>query len=374
MLTMAVAASAFAACNKQETTPVGTNYKSVEFSLENVNFTKATTNQIIGANDAVNLKSFQVFFADATGTIYHAKEADNSTMANEYFTAADLDKNLIFHFLDPKVTQVVVVGNLPENTTAKTIFDLEQTLAIADQQDRHEAASELTLYAQKALTLKTPFTEHKGTTDYPHKVDIYEAEVTLLPRVARIEIVGYECNFSDPALYDQVTIDQIAIDGYNSTASLATGAGATLVNAVNPANQVDLFNYFKANADATTPAWWFDETAINLTPEAETAAAPLLAYHVFPSAVPELLIDITTTKVTGEGEEAVEIEMPAYLYTDGFATSADAITPNLTGLDAGKVYRLTLAFDDTDLTQQDKCVEVKVQVVNWVVVPVYPIF
>ena len=366
MLTLAVAASAFAACNKQETTPVGTNYKSVEFSLENVNFTKATTNQIIGENDAVNLKSFQVFFADATGNIYHAKEADNSTMANEYFTAADLDKNLIFHFLDPKVTQVVVVGNLPKNTTAKTISDLEQTLAIADQQDKNEAASELTLYAQKALTLKTPFTEHKGTTDYPHKVDIYEAEVTLLPRVARIEIVGYECNFSDDPLYDQVTIDQIAIDGYNSTASLATGAGATTINAVNPANQVDLFNYFKANADATTPAWWFDETAINLTPEVETAAAPLLAYHVFPTAVPELLIDVTTTN---DG-----VNMPAYLYTQGFATTEGATVADVTTLQAGKVYRLTLAFDDTDLTQQDKCVEVKVQVVDWVVVPVYPIF
>lgn len=367
MLALAVAATTIAACNKQETTPqVGTNYKSVEFSLENVNFTKATTDQIIGENDAVNLKSFQVFFADASGNIYHAKEADNSTMANEYFTAADLDKNLIFHFLDPKVTQVVVVGNLDKNTTATKISDLEQTLAIADQQDKNEAASELTLYAQQALTLKTPFTEHQGTTEYPHKVDIYEAEVTLVPRVARIEIVGYECTFSEDPLYDNVSIDQVAIDGYNSTASLADGEGATLVNEVNPANQVDLFNYFKANADATTPAWWFDETAIVLTPEVNKATSPYLAYHVFPEAVPELLIDVTTTE---DG-----VAMPAYLYTQGFATTDGATVADVTKLEAGKVYRLTLKFKDTDLTQQDKCVEVTVQVVNWAVQTVYPIF
>lgn len=381
MLTMAVAASAFAACNKQETTPVvGTNYKSVEFSLENVNFTKSVTDQMINAGTAVGLTNFQVFFTNGS-VLFEAKNADNQTAAQDFFTKGDLTKKLVFHFLDPKVNKVVVLGNIETEIDVvdgvTTLASLEKTLQIAQQQDAQEDDSNLSLYGEAPLAIKATNVVHKdadGNAYSPdHTVDVYTADVTLVPRVARIEIVGYECVFSNPALYDEVTIDQVAIDGYNSTASLATGAGATLVNAVNPANQVDLFNYFKANQSAAE-AWWFDLTEIDLTPTANKVTTPLLAYHVFPTAVPELLVDITTTKVTGEGEEAVEIEMPAYLYTDGFATSADATTPNLTGLEAGKVYRLTLKFKDTDLTQQDKCVEVTVQVANWAVQTVYPIF
>ena len=373
MLALAVAASAFISCNKQETTPVGTNYKSVEFSLENVNFTKSVTDQVINAGTAVGLTNFQVFFTNGS-VLFEAKNADNQTPAKDFFTAEDLTKKLVFHFLDPKVNKVVVLGNIETEIDVvdgvTTLASLEKTLQIAEQQDAQEDDAALSLYGESTLTIKETNAVHKdddGNAYSPdHTVDVYKADVTLVPRVARIEIVGYECEFSDPALYDVVTIDQVAIDGYNSTAQLATATYGGPVDEVNPANQVDLFNYFKANQSKEEAEWWFDITDIDLTPSANEVTTPLLAYHVFPTAVPELLVDITTTK---DG-----LEMPAYLYTSGFATSADATTPNLTGLEAGKVYRLTLKFKDTDLTQQDKCVEVTVSVEEWAVVDIYPIF
>lgn len=385
MLTMAVAASAFAACNKQDTTPVGTNYKSVEFSLENVNFTKAPATSIVtDADKKVNLASFQVFFTDGS-VLYAAKEADNQTPAQDYFTKDDLTKNLVFHFLDPKVKEVVVIGNESKVTVTDgvtTLTSLERELLIANEQHADEVDSDLTLYARETLALDKQNVEHvndKGIAYTPgHTVDVYKANVTLVPRVARIEIVGYECEFSNPALYDEVTIDQVAIDGYKSTAKLAAATYDGLVDAVNPGNQVALFNYFAANQNAmkvegAVSAWWFDMTSIELTSAAATKSEPMLAYHVFPGATPELLVDITTTKGT--------VEMPAYLYTKALSTSKPVVGEDgkltyeaLTSVEAGKIYRLTLKFKDTDLTQQDKCVEIVVDVDEWEVVPVYPIF
>ncbi len=385
MLALAVAASAFAACNKQETTPVGTNYKSVEFSLENVNFTKAPATSIVtDADKKVNLASFQVFFTDGS-VLYAAKKADNQTLAQDYFTKNDLTKNLVFHFLDPKVTDVVVIGNEPQVTVTDgvtTLASLERQLLIANEQHADEVASDLTLYDRVKLTIDKQNVEHadaNGNAYTPgHTVDVYKATVTLVPRVARIEIVGYECEFSTEPLFNKVVLDQIAIDGYNSTAQLAAATYDGPVDAVNPGNQVALFNYFAANqnamkAEGAVSPWWFDMTSVELTPTVATKSEPMLAYHVFPGATPELLVDITTTKGT--------VEMPAYLYTKALSTSEPVVGEDgkltytaLENVEAGKIYRLTLKFKDTDLTQQDKCVEIVVDVDEWEVVPVYPIF
>jgi hypothetical protein len=113
MLTLAVAASAFAACNKQETTPVVNEIgnKSIVLNIANVLPATKTPGTQIGATQ-VTLNDYQIFFVDEDGNFYSPKDATASAVEDTYFEVTE-ESTLShqFHFLDNNVTRVIVVGN-----------------------------------------------------------------------------------------------------------------------------------------------------------------------------------------------------------------------------------------------------------------------
>lgn len=365
----AIAALALSSCDKQETT-VADHLKTVTISITNLNGTRSMSAPIADETQ-VAVSNLQVFFTDGT-YLYNGKTTDNVT-TQHYFTTTTGLSQTIFHFLPGQVTKALVVANLgqeftvaDDNTT--TLASLEETLAIADEQN----AASLYLYGEDLLDTFTTNDEHG---------QVYEADITIYPRVSRFEIVAFTYNQVDettPRKYTTITVDQIAFNNYYNQADAFTGAVVTTGDA--PKTDVEItttsvYNYFSSllNPGTQLPLGWNTDLPAallnadgNYTLSYGTNDCP--SYHFFPLGVaqtggtPELVVKLTATTVA----DATTTTTPLYLVTSGF-------DPAITS-DFAKIYKINFAFDDNDLENPAKCVAVTVSVANWDVVEVVPTF
>ena len=394
MLGMAVAAVSFAACNKQETTPVVNEIgnKSIVMSIANVQApTKSAGTSIDDEKTQVTLNNYQVFFSDGK-ILYTPMNATASAEDQTYFvvnanTGEDKDFDHQFHFLDNNVTRVIVVGNLNEafpvengKTTEDDLWASFQNLKIKDQQE--DNIDNLILYGSDS-ELKT--TEEHNSYEDQHPKPVYKAVVNLMPAVARFEVTGYQYNEDEDAEYASVAINNQSLIGFYESAVIysegendwsvtpddmhAFGWDATANDGKGAYVTYTWDNVYQDYFSELTPedkaAWYYDNVGVTLTPsDTPTAAAPsktqdCYAYSVFPDAVPSFIFQITATDEAG-------IVTPMYLQTKGF-TEIDKVA-------AGNVYQMNVKFDDTVLKAAEKCIDVEITVHDWVVTVVTPEF
>ena len=372
MLSAFAAAAALVACNKVETDNVNLeHYKSVELSLANVEFmTKADAGAEIKNGDAVKVSSFQVYFTDGN-TLYTPKNKDGQDVVAYYAANASgvveaLSTVQNYHFLPDAVDKVIVIGNLPQNTTAKTVADLNTTLKIAEQQ----AQTGLTLYAESTLTASG---QHVETAD-GHTALVYKATCNLMPRVARIEIKSVGMTFNaNPHLFDKVEFKKIAFVDYYENCNLATSVAAAPLFDLDLSSDVPVFNYL----NALTTSWNNDAvagTALATNTADANKVATNISYSFFPSSVKPALVMGVDATAAGSATSA-----PAYVYTNNFKYGATELTAmNMSdgtlGFCPGYIYRMDFIFDEANLQHQKKCIDVTVTVDTWKVVAVTPVF
>ena len=402
MLTLAVAASAFAACNKQETTPVVNEIgnKSIVLNIANVvTPTKAAgTEATVGKNQVV-LNNYQIFFVDGNGKFYNPKDAtaSNATVPT-YFTVNEGDDlTHQFHFLDNNVTRVIVVGNKGADFAPANEDDLWDALAnvqIADQQEQNA----LILYGSDSSLEETD--DHyisedaaegvTGTDQHPSPV--YKAVITLKPAVARFEIVGYEYaqvmkdGVAQPREYASVTVENQSLIGYYDSASFTSEGEedwTVTPGAITRQNQTYTWDnvyqeYFLNEAALDKTKWYFDTVSeVVLTNAAPVKALATLdektaiyagnayAYHVYPSTVEEKANVVPSFIFQISGSDGT-ITTPMYLQTKSFT--------GLSAIEAGNVYQMNVKFDDSVLKAAEKCIDVEISVHEWVVTVVTPNF
>ena len=372
MLSAFAAAAALVACNKVETDDVNFNhYKSVELSLANVQFmTKADAGAEIKNGDAVKVSSFQVYFTDGT-TLYTPKDKDGNEVIAYYTAAADgsiaaLGTVQNYHFLPDAVDKVIVIGNLPQNKTAKTVADLNTTLKVAEQQ----AQTGLTLYAESQLVTSG---QHVETTD-GHTALVYKATCNLMPRVARLEVKSVGMTFNaNPHLFDKVEFKKIAFVDYYENSNLATAAASAPLMDLDFSSDVPVFNYL----NALSSSWNNDAVAgtalVTSAADANTVSTNI-SYSFFPGSVKPALVMSLDATAAGSATAA-----PAYVFTNNFRYgSTDLSSMNFEdgtlGFCPGYIYRMDFIFDESNLNHQDKCIDVKVTVDTWKVVAVTPVF
>ena len=384
MLAMAVAASAFVACNKQETTPVvndNMGNKSIVLNIANVLPGTKAPGTSIANQTQVTLNNYQIFFVDGNGTFYSPKDATASNAAVDTYFTVEPNKELThqFHFLDNNVTRVIVVGNMgadfaPANETA--LWTALSNVAVADQQDEND----LILYGSDSnLTADAP--AHENGEDQ-HPKPVYKAVVNLMPAVARFEVTGYEYaqktvaeGQTAPAReYASVVMNNQSLIGFYGTASMTSNGetdwtvtpGALAKPLVTYTWDNVYQQYFAKLTDADKAAWYYDATSYTLNAANNYVAAATsgetndcYAYNVFPAAVPSFIFQITATDANG-------IVTPMYLQTQRFT--------GLTSIAAGNVYQMNIKFDDTVLKAAEKCIDVEITVHKWAVTVVTPEF
>ena len=362
MLAASVAVCALASCNKQETTPQANRLKSVEVSLENVILTKGLAGDKIKAGDAVQVNDIKIFLTDAAGNEYEAKVRDGSAAAQSYFDVVP-EETVAFHYVDPNCTKVVAVANLGKDITYAEYKALAP-LQIANQQD----AKALVLYDEATLTSTSREHNDPNVDGTTYLAPVYEAKLTLTPRVSRFEVDGFTVKFSEEPLYNEIKITQLAFMNYYDKTTVVEGTESDLTAApVDFLDQAAVYTWL----DKGETAWYRDSFDITITPEDNVKDTPEpLAYHMFSCAeTPVMLI-----KLLADGQ-------PAYLYTKGFYKTDGA---EITEFEEGKIYRMSakgeteddgnIPFDDTDIDPMDRCLEITVEVVDWAVELVFPEF
>lgn len=386
ILSALVAVLALVSCNKQDTTPEIKSLKTVEISLKDLLFTKAQTDAFLTSETKVNLKDFKIFLTDGIDLIQAGEYG--STTPTYYYSTADgavLPEKATIHFVPANVSKVVVVGNVGDGNFGANITklaDLKATsLDIEDEQDYKD----LTLYGESSLTAAGSVHNHDDGKTY----NLYQASVKLAPVVARFELDGFAMVFnSDPARFSKVEVKQIALNNYYQTSTLNPLAPATVVDKVGTVTDVNAFEFFDNNLTVVgDPAWYYDALPAGdvVLERAAATGDPLAAtddmasktsYHFFPGTdVPQLFIEL---EVYAEGET---LGSPSYIYSKNFKTSdGEDVT-----FQPGYVYRMNfkgtaqngdgdLPFEEDDINELDKCLEITVDVVEWQVVTVYPEF
>lgn len=361
------AAAVLAGCSKNETTEeVSKNYKSVDVVISNVKMgTKLGGTDTPLDNQKIQLNSLQFFFSDGS-TFYQAYNADREP-ADTYLDATELaalgdDLSLSFHFLPSSVKEVVVVGNLGEIITNQKT-GLDRTLEIQYTQD----VTNFPLYAEGAL-VQVGENTHQTNGDN-HLSNVYKVDLNVVPRVARFEIKKIGCNFN--GVTDQkIVVNSIAFTDFYDKCDFRTGSvDFSSFRAVNLV-QKDIFDYFNLSMN---PSKWnndyFDgndtkHPIVELTP-ANNEINVNIAYNFFPAGAPVHLLDIT--QHTGLGSSATSD--PAYIFTNTYKMNSGS---EITNFEPGKIYRMNFIFGIDKLTQQEKCVDINVQIASWDVIEVTP--
>lgn len=379
MLSACIAALALVSCAKEDLSGShSSRMKSVEVSLKNVVFsgTRGEAGTKINNGDAVVVNDIKIFLTDAAGNEYSAKIADGSADAQNYWSADQLTAgsplSAEFHYVDPNCTKVVAVANLGSNLTFAE-YQALANLKVGEQQN----SGALALYAEGNLTAKNEQHNDVNVDGTTYVSEVYEAALTLYPRISRFEVDGFVVEFNATPKFQNITITDILFQNYYPETSLITGVeSGELVNTIaDLANQSTVYNWFNSTKDA---AWYFDSFNLTITPAAPKADTPKpLAYHMFSCATAPVMV----IKMLADGS-------PAYIYTKGFYSSTEVDGEGkpllIEDFKEGTIYRMSAAGEvssngsipipEDKIDAMDRCLEITVDVTEWVVELVYPEF
>jgi hypothetical protein len=322
-------------------------------------------------------------------------------VADTYFDdteVADLDRQ--FHFLPKAVSKVIVLGNMPYQhaTTYTALLDAVKNLTVGAEQDPED----LSLFGidETLVAAGNHAVADQGAIQHPDP--FVKAEVNLVPTVARFEVVGFnyaenpnkaEATETTPAVpartYTEMVVKSLSMRNWFTTAT-ATFAGAVTPATLDPfaATALNKDNIYGTYFTKVTAGWYYDATAYTLNAAnnyVQTVATVTVEddkpvsdnkcfdYHVFPGAVPQFLIELT-------GKEN-GVNSPLYLMTSALKVGDKVLAAKVpegdntkVAIEAGKVYRMAMRFDDNNLQAPEKCVEVAISVDDWNVVVVTPEF
>ena len=368
---------AFAGCQKEQDPVENTNLKSVEVQINNV----FPSTKAIGQDESlegknVQLNSLQFFFSDGTN-LYEAKDQDGNK-ANVYFDAAELaamngNISAKFHFLPASVKKVIVIGNLDESTVTQE-NQLDAELEIINYQD----VTNFPLYAEGALGAPQE-NAHDNIENGEHLSNVYNVKLSIYPHVARFEITGLGCTLPTDS-EKIVEVKSIAFADFNDKCDFRTGTSHTLRGV--QLTQQHIFTYFQEQMSTTK--WNNDffngkheeENAGNSHPVAMfTAANPSMttniAYNFFCKGAPSPALLLNVIEYDDQHAYDAKNGTPGYLYTNTYLLNSNE---TVTSFEPGKIYRMNINFNETNLKHQERCLDITVQVAEWVVINVTPKF
>ncbi len=386
-LLMALAASTtLAACDKSEDSGVNPDQtpKSVTVTLPNIDQTSRAMGEALGANQAA-LKDFKIFFLDAAGSVQKVPEYGEPAAAQPvYFDGTKaVPQTITYHFLPAATTKVVVVGNLGNVDYATAVKG--KTLPVLNDGDTDIKTTDdgnhplYPLYGESGLTRIGA-----GTDEHANHNNVYKAEVTIAPQVARFEITNFEyvVEAGATASYDKLVLEKIALSNYYTNYKLETGEGADNKAVSCTTVAAEIWDWINK---ASTP-WANKFSEFEVAKGAKVSVGKDAEGNAVPSNKEGATTEIITyglTKAaasndaTKPGQNNPELMLAFYgakagqantpLYLRGKFTTENAFEP-------GKIYQVDFKITDGSWTQPERCIELTVKVKSWEIVPVTPEF
>ena len=300
----------------------------------------ATTDQLV------------ILFANRAGYVV---EARTFAQANDCVGLTAGDTQYYFHNVHESVEQVAVVRH-KENGTDVSKYTNEVHLSTfanaAAVENLNAPINDIDLYASSDLT-PTDRTHTYNNVEYK----IFTATVDVAPALARVEIIGVDCtnlgertyaNVGEGTLtggYDKLTLKTIEF-GANKEYDYTFADNTVLHGVYEPDN------YYPARMDRVTYS---------------PGDGKAIAWNIAPQ-----------TALTSTNPMVFSMVAEAYDYTVWSDEKTLTITA-FNGIDEferGKIYRLDLKFkeENIDVENDGICVDVTVNIANWVVVNVEPTF
>ena len=378
MCAAVVAAMSLASCQKeQEQAPENKTLKSVEVKINNV---APVTRAIGGLGESlegknIQLNSLQFFFSDGT-SLYEAKDAEGN-VADVYYDAAELAAlngsiSAKFHFLPAAVKKVIVIGNYSASAaTTETALDAE--LEIAKYQD----VTNFPLYAEGTLGLASSNAHDTGSNG--HLSNVYTVNLDVYPHVARFEITGIGCTL--PLNSGKIVkVVSLAFADFFDKCDFRTAVGHTLRSV--QLNQQDIYTYFQEQM--STAKWNNDffnglngqEGAGNSHPVIELTATNTfvetdIAYNFFCKGAPSPCLLLNVIEYENQTAFDANNGSPGYLYTNVYRLNS---TEPVATFEPGKIYRMAIRFNEDDLQHQERCLDISLNIAEWIVINVTPEF
>ncbi len=364
-------AVAFVSCNKEPQAVADTETKTVKVDVSGVFAGTRGDDYAAVSEGAVQVNNIEVYLVDGSGnfrTGYDANGKDEVTWDMNYNNWST-SWTQSYHFVPAAVNSVIVVGNTNaegQTYTNKSGVD-NVSLSIANEQN----PAALSLYGYDGSLIRAA-TQPDAKDNQP----LYTANVLLKPLVSRLEISAFQYTGSN---YNNLTIKRVFFTNYYEEAKLSTGDLSSLETLT--VSQTDVFQKLQ-DAEVTGGAWYYDDPALTLNGNTETAVTGNpLAYCFFTSGatvtVPQVIVWLQSTNTDGTVQNL-------YLKTSGFYKAdsyyvKDADGNATTEISANKenavtstnqVYQTKFVFGDEHLDNPEKCVDLTVSVVDWELIPV----
>lgn len=387
MFIAAMAIAALVSCSKEEEVSYADSMsKTIQISILNeTEGTRAeggdTATGTHGAAVAANT-DLKVLFAKADGTIlfedYLTTQEDATTTDDEHagvgaagedptYVKDQDDTKYMWHNVPSDVKKIAVVryeaSDLPEGKNDFVGDNLSTLLALAESEPENLArpVDEIILYGDDNGTFRDTGKTHRVGATFFH---VWQADVTVAPKVARLEVHNIECTDlgalnadGDPDTYDidELLLKTLTWTGAENGPHTAPGFG-----------EQRLYGENEEDKDG------YDE---NTCPEGTarsnsyTPANGAWSWNVRPCTFGDMVLD-----------------MDAYAYNYTIASrnlpltvtdlATDEAKKNINNtLEAGNIYTLDLTFNQSNIKTEDGiCVVVTVDVAKWVVEKRYPVY
>lgn len=343
-----------------------------------------------------DVKELVVLFANNAGTVEEAYSFANATKTEG---SNPSEFTYRWHNVSESVKQVAVVRYNGYGTTAEEIKKYvgtnlsvyQKAAANVDEMENIDITA-INLYVAEELSHKDG-DECTITDTHTNKTwtyQLYTADVTITPTIARVEIIGIACDGSNSTVV-----------GEDGSTSAPNELGATTLAAAKGENVSGgydklVLNTLKWGKDSEYTYSFADGTALtgiyggtvegqptqvqrgDYTPaetvaEGETAddTADAIVWNIDPTAVVPQVTDGASPMVlnmTASAKDYTVVNTTKDLHI-GFGDIVKTF-------ESGNIYRLNINFGENNLETSNEsiCVEVKVTVSNWVVVDIDPVF
>lgn len=396
-----LAIAALAACNKEEAfngPSVDSKNKSIEITILNASSTRAAAEETVpgdvpagdaveGTHDAVvNDTDLKVLFADATGLVLNelqltaqAASDVHESQTPEYLPGkSETAGTYVWHNVPAAVTQIAVVryetGDITFAPGTLNLTDYE-TLA-TDKRNEGREIDDVVLYGADVdgLAKGDDCATINGVDYY-----IYTANVTVAPKLARLEINNIQCydlgDLNDDVVMEggvptttanfaTVGIDELTLKTFSWTGVQqgdTLGSTATEVFSITIPDNTVLKGSYAETGNTLNSDEVADDDAFRPT------AGKVWAWNFVPQNFAQMTLMMDA--------KAYDYQLPV---TNDLAINVTGLKKGETAIskyEAGNIYKLNLLFSEGDIAGQEGiCVNVVVTIQDWKVNVVTPVF
>lgn len=369
----AMALATIVSCSKDEApVQVDLSNKSVKVTINNL----ASTTRVEGAEtlngkeEACADASELIFlFCDAGGKVIKDRKLSDAQQTTPDGTGAeDTEKAYIFHKLPENVTQIGVIANVtsaPESLAdAVALWQDEANLVAKEYTD--VVAYSIPQNGNGIALKQNGECEVKEGND-THKYPLFEADVTITPYMARIEIGHIGCKdlaSVDKDGYSKIGITSLSLAGGVLAIDNNVNGTATAVTATNAPYTIKMGTF--ANADAVAGDYALiaaheaedDGNVVNPVAEGKQC----WSWNILPQNVSNLTTNIY---VVGNGYKVPTGSENKTVTINSYKVENQTIST----FDAQNIYKFNIDFseDNIDETNNYICVDVDVTIAQWVI-------